>query len=183
MPELLTKPLSWFHRDPGQPRKSFDETADRGARGVRVIRGATPAGGAKPDGTLLWGGCRYRGAELVGIKELSAIITEKPLSDFEIRIIQLTENHHRADLSGFERWRASAELMSLNPHRQMKDLADHLKVDPSMVTRMLSPSKCIVPVQEALKAGRLGFQTATPSASLAESEQAVILARKLRGEP
>ena len=181
MPQLLTKPLSWFHRDPGQPRKSFDETADRALGESMLSVGQIEPAGAKPDGTLLWGGRRLRAAELVGIKELSVIITDKPLSDSEIRIIQITENLHRADLSGYEKWQAGAVLMQMNPNWQMKDLADHLKLDPSMVTRLLSPSKCIVPVQEALKAGRLGISDCYAISKLPESEQAELLARKLDG--
>ena len=181
MPQLLTKPLSWFHPDPGQPRKSFDETADRALGESMLSVGQIEPAGAKQDGTLLWGGRRLRAAELVGIKELSVIITDKPLSDSEIRIIQITENLHRADLSGYEKWQAGAVLMHMNPNWQMKDLADHLKVDPSMVTRLLSPSKCIVPVQEALKAGRLGISDCYAISKLPESEQAEFLAHKLDG--
>ena len=181
MPQLLSKPLSWFKSDPSQPRKSFDEESLRALGESMKSVGQLQPVGAKPDGMLLWGGRRIRAAELVGIKELSVIVTEKPLSDSEIRIIQITENHHRADLSGYERWVACIELMSMNPHWQMKNLAENLKLDPSMVTRLLSPSKCIVPVQEALKSGRLGISDCYAISKLAESEQAAILARKLDG--
>jgi ParB/RepB/Spo0J family partition protein len=181
MPQLLTKPLSWFHRDPGQPRKSFDEPADRALGASMLSVGQLQPLGAKPDGTLLWGERRFRAAQLVGIKELSVIITEKPLSDSEIRTIQITENLHRADLSGYERWRACAELLDMNPNFQMKDLAQHLKIDPSMVTRLLSPSKCIGEVQEALKAGKVGLSDCYSISKLPESEQAAMLARKLSG--
>jgi ParB/RepB/Spo0J family partition protein len=85
--------------------------------------------GAKPDGTLLWGERRFRAAQLAGLKELSVIITDRPLSDSEIRLIQLTENMLRADLSGHEKWMACTELMAMNPGWQMKDLAGHLLGD------------------------------------------------------
>jgi ParB/RepB/Spo0J family partition protein len=181
MPQLLTKPLSWFHPDPGQPRKSFDEAADRALGQSMKEYGQLQPVGAKPDGTLLWGGRRFRAAELVGIKELSVIITDKPLSDSEIRIIQQIENLHRTDLSGYERWLAGSELMHMNPNWQMKDLAEHLKLDPSMVTRLLSPSRCIDEVHEALKAGKIGISDCYAISKLPESEQAALLAHKLHG--
>jgi len=181
MPQLLTKPLSWFHPDPGQPRKSFDEPADRALGESMLSVGQLQPVGAKGDGTLLWGGRRFRAAQLVGIKELSVIITDKPLSDTEIRIIQQIENLHRTDLSGYERWQAGCELMHMNPNWQMKDLAEHLKLDPSMVTPLLSPSRCIGEVQEALKAGKIGISDCYAISKLPESEQAALLAQKLHG--
>ena len=131
---------------------------------------------AKPDGTILCGERRWRAAQLVGMTELSVIIAEKPLSDSEVRIIQLTENMHRADLSGFEKWMACAELLGMNTDWQLKDLAEHLKLDPSMVTRLLSPSKCIAAWQDALKDGKVGISDCYAASRLPESEQAGLLA-------
>jgi ParB/RepB/Spo0J family partition protein len=181
MPQLLVKPLSWFKRDESQPRKSFKEADIRSLGESMKSLGQLQPVGAKPDGTLLWGERRFRAAQLAGINELSVIITEKPLSDSEIRVIQLTENLHRSELSGFERWLACAELLGMNPEWQMKELAEHLKLDPSMVTRLLSPSKCIGEVQEALKAGKLGISDCYAISRLSESDQAGLLALKLSG--
>ena len=43
----------------------------------------------------------------------------------------------------------------MNPDWDQKALADHLKLDASSVTRLLSPSKCIQEVQDALRDGRI----------------------------
>ena len=177
----MLKPISWFKTDPNQPRKSFDEAELRAlGESMKSLVQLQPVV-AKSDGTLLCGERRWRGADLVGMTELSVIIAEKPLSDSEVRIIQLTENMHRADLSGYEKWLACAELIGMNTDWQMKDLADHLKLDPSMVTRLLSPSRCIAAWQDALKAGKVGISDCYAASRLPESEQAGLLALKLNG--
>ena len=139
--------------------------------------------GAKPDGTVLWGHRRLLAARLVGLAALQVIITDRPMSDSEIRLVQLTENMHRADLSGYEKWLACSELMCMNPTWQMKDLADHLNLDPSMVTRLLSPSKCSTAWQEALKENKKVGISDCYAASKLESpeEQSALLALKLSG--
>ena len=135
----------------------------------------------QPDGTLLAGERRWRAAMLVGLTELEAIVTDEPLTDIEIKVMQRTENIHRADLSGFEKWEACCELLELNPGWQAKDLAEHLWLDASMVTRLLSPSKCILAVQEAFAKGLLGISDCYAISKAGEAEQAELLTLKLRG--
>jgi ParB family chromosome partitioning protein len=178
---LTAKPLSFFKTDPNQPRKQFTEADLRSLGASLKSLGQLQPVGAKADGTLLWGERRYRAAQLVGLAELSVIITDRKLSDSEIRLIQLTENMHRADLTGYEKWLGCSELMSMNPQWQLKDLAADLHLDPSMVTRLLSPSKCIPAWQEALKAGKVGISDCYAASKLEEQEQAELLALKLRG--
>jgi len=181
MSELLLKRLSWFKIDEGQPRKSFNETEDYALGESIKAHGQLQPVGAKPDGTLLWGGRRYRAAQLVGIPELWVIVTDKVLTDSEIRVIQLTENLHRANLSGYDRWRACEELMSMNPDWRAKDLAEHLKIDPSTMVRWLSPSRCTDDVKEALKVGSIGISDCYAISKLPVQEQAGLLALKLSG--
>jgi ParB/RepB/Spo0J family partition protein len=179
--KAVNKPLSWFKADPNQPRKFFKESDLLFLGGAMKSIGQLQPVVAKPDGTILCGERRWRAAQLVGMAELSVIIAEKPLSDSEVRVIQLTENLHRADLSGHEKWLACAELLGMNTDWQLKDLAEHLKLDPSMVTRLLSPSKCIAAWQDALKDGKVGISDCYAASRLPESEQAGLLALKLSG--
>lgn len=181
MAQGVNKPLTWFKPDGKQARKTFSEADLRSLGESMKAFGQLQPVGAKPDGTLLWGERRYRAAQLVGIKELQVIITDRQLADMEIRLIQLTENMLRTDLTGHEKWQACAELMCMNPHWQMKDLAEHLHLDPSMVTRLLSPSKCIPAAQEALAAGKIGISDCYAISKLPEWEQAGLLALKLSG--
>jgi ParB family transcriptional regulator, chromosome partitioning protein len=180
MPQLTTKPLTWLRPDPKQPRKSFEE-AELLALGQSLkVRQLQPVL-ALPDGTLIAGERRWRAAGIVGLDKLDVIVTDKPLSETEIRVIQLTENLHRADLSGHEKWLACAELMCGNPAWQLKDLAAHLKIAESTVTKYLSPSKCIPAVQQALQEGRIGITECYTLSLLSADEQAQMLALKLAG--
>jgi ParB family transcriptional regulator, chromosome partitioning protein len=182
MPQLAVWKLDRIKPDPKQPRKHFDQT-DLKALGCSLRdRGQLQPIGVRPDGTLLWGERRYRAAVLVELPTLDVIVTDRAMSDSEIRLVQITENMHRADLTGSEKWLACAELMCMNPAWQMKDLAEALHLDPSMVTRLLSPSRCIPAAQEALAAGKIGISTCyTLSKCATPEEQAKMLAAALNG--
>lgn len=178
---MQMKPLSWFKVDPNQPRKHFDEVRLRELGESLKAHGQLQPVLAKPDGTLLAGERRKRAAPLAGLTELLTIVTDRMLSDSEIRLVQLTENMQREDLSGYEQWLGCSELMFMNPDWQMKDLAAALKKDPSTVTRILSPSKCSREWQQALKEGKVGLSHCYAASKLPEEEQAELLALKLSG--
>lgn len=132
-------------------------------------------------GVLLAGHRRLIAALAAGLETVPVIVTDRLLTDTEIRLIQLAENMQRADLSGYEKWQGCAELIRLNPQWQLKDLAAQLHLDPSMVTRLLSPSKCIEAVQSALRDGRIGISDCYAISKLPIEEQAAVLAQKLSG--
>jgi ParB family transcriptional regulator, chromosome partitioning protein len=181
MPQLLSKPLPWFKPDPGQPRKTFNEPELRALGESMKAHGQLQPVVATSDGLLRCGQRRLMAAGLTGIPELTVIISDKPLSDSEVKIIQLVENMHRADLSGWDKYVGCAEWMSMNPSAQLKDLAEALKLEPSMVTRLMSPSKCIPAWLEALKMGKVGISDCYAASRLPESEQSGLLAMKLSG--
>ncbi len=180
MPQMTTMKLADIKIE-AQVRKTFDQDELR-----RLGENIKQYGLLQPllvrkDGVLLAGERRCRAMLLMGIKEAPVIVTEKVLSDSEVRLIQLTENLHRSDLSGHEKWLACVELMGLNPAWQLKDLAEHLHLDPSMVTRLLSPSKCTPAWQEALAAGKVGISDCYAASKLDADEQAGLFALKLSG--
>lgn len=178
---MTKKPRSWFKRDPSQPRKEFDESALRSLSDSMKALGQLQPVGARADGTLLWGERRLRAAELAGITELLVIITDREMTESEIRLIQLTENVHRADLSQNEKWLALEELKRLNPGWQLKDLAAHLHLDPSTVTRMQSPARCTPAWREALAKGKVGLSDCYQASLVSEGEQDAMLSLKLAG--
>jgi ParB/RepB/Spo0J family partition protein len=181
MANLQTKPAAFFKPDPNQPRKSFDE-ADLDRLGADLLaRGILVPLLAKADGTIIDGERRWRAAQRVGMSNLPVIVTDKLLADKELRGIQLATVFHKADLSPYEKWLAFTDLLCGNPTWQMKDLAEFLHIDPSMVTRWMSPGKCIPAVQEALKEGKIGISDCYAISRLPESEQAPLLALKLSG--
>lgn len=179
MPELLQKPLSWFKTAP-QARRHFDESALRQLGESIKVRQLQPLL-ARRDGLLIAGERRLRAAKLVGISELAVVISDEPLSESELRILQLTENVHRADLRDSEKWQACEELLRLNSDWTNKDLAAHLKLGESTVTKYLSASKCIPDVQQALEAGEIGITTVYEISRANKDQQAELLALKRSG--
>ena len=167
--------------NPNQPRKTYDK-----AKIVRLGKSMLKHGqlqpiGITPDKEVIYGGCRLEAARMFGIEFLEATLFEKQLNLTDTLSIQVVENIHRSDLTGWEKWQAFLELMRLNPDWQLKDLAEHVCLDPSMVTRVMSPSKCIAAWQEALKAKKVGISDCYVASKLPESEQAELLAMKLSG--
>src|SRR5260370_18817104 len=134
MPQLVSKPLSWFKTSP-QVRKCFDE-ADLRHLGESLKAKQLQPVLCQPDGTIIAGERRFRAAKLVGLASLEVKIADEQLSDSQVRVWQLTENMQRSDLTGHEKWLACAELMCMNPGWQIKDLTDHLPLHPSMGTRL-----------------------------------------------
>lgn len=182
MPKLENKPLDWLKPDPNQPRKHFDE-AELRLLGESLRKKQLQPILAQPDGTIIAGERRWRAAKLVGLPTLEVKIADETLSDSQVRIWQLVENMQRADLSGYEQWLGCAELMCMHssPPWQMKDLAEALQKDPSTVTRLLSPSKCIQAWQDALRDGKVGISDCYAASKLPQDKQAGLLALKLSG--
>ncbi len=135
-----------------------------------------------PSGVLLAGHRRLIAALAAGLETVPVIITDRLLSDSEIRVIQLTENMHRADLKAIEQVEGVEELARLNPGMTNKDLAELLNFDPSMMTRLRSASKVIPPVREALAVGKIGLSTVYAiSKCESPADQERMLAQALSG--
>jgi ParB/RepB/Spo0J family partition protein len=178
MPTVATKPLSWFKLHP-QVRKDFDE-ADLMRLGESLkVKQLQPVV-CLPDARLICGERRFRAARLAGLESLEVKILDEQLSESQIKVYQLTENLQRTDLSGPEKWQGCQELKRINGWSN-RELAGHLHLDPSSVTRILSPSDCIPAVQEAFLAGKCGVSDCYAISKLDQSEQAAMLARKLGG--
>lgn len=179
MATLTSKPLAWF-KVAAQVRQHFDEAELRLLGESLKVKQLQPVL-ARSDGTLIAGERRFRAASLVGLKELEVVINEEPLTESQVRVFQLTENIHRADLTDAEKWRAYEELLRLNHGWTNKDLAQHLKLSESAVTKYLSPSRCIKEVQEALETGVIGITTCYEMSRVSEDQQQELLALRQGG--
>ncbi len=103
---------------------------------------------------------RLDGLELLGETEVDVLLTNQELDDKAVLEVGLTTAIHRADLSGFDKFQACVKLLELNPGWQNQDLARCVKLDPSTVTRLLSPSKCVAEVVEALRENKIAISDA-----------------------
>jgi ParB family transcriptional regulator, chromosome partitioning protein len=179
MATLASKPLGWF-KVTAQARQHFDETELQRLGESLKVRQLQPVL-ARQDGTLIAGERRLRAAKLVGLPELSVVISDEPMSETELRIVQLAENIHRADLTDAEKWKACDELLRLNPEWTNKDLAAHLKLAESTVTKYLAASRCVPDVQQALEAGEIGITTVYEISRADAGQQVELLALKRSG--
>lgn len=133
-----------------------------------------------PNFVIIDGWRRWLAARMVALKTLKAIVSNRPLTDSELRSAQLMLSVHRAALTAGEMYQACYELLQLNSWNA-KQLAEHLKLDPSMITRILSPSDCIPAVREALAAGHLGLSHCYEISKETEERQEALLRLRLEG--
>lgn len=179
MATLASKPLGWFKVGP-QARKHFEEADLRQLGESLKVKQLQPVL-AREDGWLIAGERRLRAATLVGLPELMVIITDEPMTELQLRIFQLSENLHREDLRDSEKWQACSELLFLNQRWTNKDLASHLKLSESTVTKYLSPSKCIPEAQKALEQGQIGITAVYEISRAPAEQQGELLRLKLSG--
>ncbi len=135
----------------------------------------------RSDRTVADGHRRLAGLVLLGESDVEVFITDESLTDSQLTEVGLISALHRSDLSGFETWQAIEQLKSANPALPLKDLAALLNLDPSSVTRALSPARCSLAWQQALQAGKVNISDCYTASKVPESEQAVLLALKLAG--
>jgi ParB/RepB/Spo0J family partition protein len=175
------KPTNTLKPDPKQPRKFFDEEELDRLGDDMLARGVLQDLLITPDSTIIDGWRRWLAAQRKNIKELPVKVIDKPLTEKDLRGIQLATFFHKVGLKGYEQWQSCSELMCMNPEWELKNLAEFLHVSQSMMTRLLSPSKCIPGWQAALKDGKVGISDCYQASQLPESEQAGLLALKLSG--
>lgn len=135
----------------------------------------------RSDLTVVDGHRRLDGLEMLGETEVEVFITDEDLNESDMTEIGLTTVIHRADLSGYEKWQALKQLLEINAGWDQKTLAEHLHLDPSSVTRLLSPSKTIPEAVEALKAGKITISDSYALSKLGQDDQPGLLALKLSG--
>jgi ParB/RepB/Spo0J family partition protein len=188
MGTLTTKPLrieDWPleqfkpHKRELERHDDPEKTRQRGES--MLARGQLQPVAATEDGRMIFGHGRYLAAKAAGIKTLEVKVYPASLTDTEFRLIRAAENLQRNELTGYQKWLLCADLMCGNPDWLQKDLAEKLNVSEKMVTVNLSPSRCTVAWQEALKAGKVGNSDCYAASKLPESEQAGLLALKLSG--
>jgi hypothetical protein len=174
-------PLEQFKTDPRELARHDDPEKIRLHGEDMRARGQLQAVGATEDGRMIFGHGRWLAAKAVGIKTLETKVFPATLTDTQFRLIRAAENLQRKELTGFERWILCSELMGGNPTWALKDLAQNMSIDQSMVTRLLSPSRCTEQWQQALKEGKVGISDCYVASKLVPEEQAGLLALKLSG--
>jgi ParB family transcriptional regulator, chromosome partitioning protein len=178
---ITRKPLEWFDTD-SQARQDLGPESELRNLGESVgQRQLSPVGAWEKGerGLLIYGHRRLAGAKLVRLPDIEVKIFKGALTEVDLRIIRLTENFFRTDLTQWERFQEADGIRTLLPKLMMKDLAMVLKIDPPHLCRILSPGKCIPAFQEALKAERVGISDCYAASKVSEREQHELLRMKL----
>jgi ParB/RepB/Spo0J family partition protein len=182
MPQVMMKPLAWWKPDPKQVRKDADAEQDRQLTESIKVHGILQPPGALPDGTGVYGHRRVRCGLAAGLKETLFSILDRPTSESEVRILQLSENIQRQDITDAEVYLAVKELLALNPTWQRLDVAEKINKSASMATRILSVDNLIPAAREAFLAGAFRFSKAYAiSKAATDQEQHEMLAAVLSG--
>ena len=176
----MLRPLATTYPDPKQPRKEFTHESLLGL-GESLKQRQIHALVIKPDGTIIDGERRWRAAKLVGITELEVTVIADELTETQVRGIQLASAIHCEDLSAHDKWLACTELLCGNSGWQLQDLAKHLSMSPANITKLMSPSKCIAEIQEALRQQIVTLTDCYHSSRLTPQQQTGFLALKLSG--
>jgi ParB/RepB/Spo0J family partition protein len=104
---------------------------------------------------LVAGFRRLAAIELLGWTECEVRVVPGPLTETKKRIIRLTENLQRADLTAPEKSLSMVGLLELNPGWTNKELAAYLHFDPSSVTRYLAYRDGTAELQKAYLSGQM----------------------------
>lgn len=179
--EIAVKAVAWFLVT-DQIRRAATTAED--AQLLESVRqhGILQPLGARHDGTLVWGHRRLRAAIAAGLTEAPTVVLHKEMTEGQYLTLQMLENVQRADLRPFDLWQGCVRLMEANPGWGQKDVARALSLDPSMVTRILSPSRAEPGVVEALRAGKIGLSAVyTITKSDSPAEQGRLLGLHLAG--
>jgi ParB family transcriptional regulator, chromosome partitioning protein len=176
------RPVEWLKPDEHELARHDDPEKIRLAGQDMLVNGQLQPVAATEDGRMIYGHGRLLAAKSAGIKTLEVKIYPASLTATQFKLIRGAENLQRKELTGYRKWLLCAELMRDNPAWQMKELAEALHLDPSMVTRLLSPGKCIAAAQKALEQGSIGISDCYALSKLPnEQEQAAMLELKLAG--
>jgi ParB family chromosome partitioning protein len=187
MPPLTPKPtsehrpLEWFQTDAQELARHDDPEKIRQQGADMLANGQLQAVGATEDGRMIFGHGRWLAAKSAGIKTLEVKLFPSALTGTQFKLIRAAENLQRKDLTGYQKWLLCADLLRGNAAWQLKDLAEHLHLDPSMVTRLLSPGNCIEAVQNALRKGAIGISDCYEFSQESPERQAELLRMKLAG--
>ena len=107
------------------------------------------------DHEVIDGNRRIRGTGLLGVSEVGVFLIEGDLSDSEMDDIAMISSYHRAPLGGYEQACIVRRKKEAAPGTSNKAVAEAFRIDPGMITRLLSLFDCIPEAQQAAQEGML----------------------------
>jgi ParB family chromosome partitioning protein len=167
---LLLLPVEAIERNPGQPRKRFEEEKlEELAASIRT-HGVVEPILVRKDGAryrILAGERRWRAAQRAGLKEVPAVLREA--SDREAFELALVENLQRADLNAIEEAEAFEVLIEDHGLTQEK-VAERVGKERSTVTNALRLLRLPEDVRDLVRGGELDMGHARALLGLEDPE-------------
>ncbi len=183
--DLQTIPLNLIDPDPEQPRRHFDELEDQQlALSIRERRLLQPLIIYRHEGRyrIVDGHRRFKALGLIQALEAPAIVLPERPDDNTLLETQLTANCLRCEMTPLDKARAYQRLMQSRGWNH-SELASHLHIAKSSVTRCLSCLKLPTAAQSALQRGELSESTAYAIARAPDPQtQQTLLAAAQKGE-
>ena len=145
--------------DPDQPRKSFPEESI-----AQLAESLKKAGQLQPirvrwsrehsKWVIIAGERRYRAALKAGLKTVSCLFIDRPLTESEVRQESLIENLLREDLRPIEAAEGYKQLLEINGWT-VQQVADALNVSKGAVSKALSLLKLPADIQAQVDEGKI----------------------------
>ncbi len=188
MQNLCQLSVAKIIRDPDQPRKLFDEGPllalgqNMLAIGQQVPLIVFPAGELSPDGLFMLadGERRWRGMQLVGISDASALVLpERPLVA-RLRILQMSLEAHKAAMTPLERSNLLAAIRQ-ETGWGIGELADNLQLSQSLATKLLAVQRLDKAIQNLVHSGALDLERAYICSQETDQARQVELAKESAG--
>jgi ParB/RepB/Spo0J family partition protein len=181
MDQLVRKSKHWLKVS--RPNRTHNDEAALLRLGASMkANGQQQAINCLANGTIISGERRWRAAMLTdGLDEVWVRIIDDPLDAKQIRVLRITENLHRLDITPWEKYLECQGFREDDPAMTARDMADALCLDPSTITRYLSPNDCIEAVREQLRLGAIGIKACYEISKAAPEDQPALLARALGG--
>jgi ParB family transcriptional regulator, chromosome partitioning protein len=130
---------------------------------------------------LLAGFRRLAALERLGWTECEVRVVPGPVTETKKRVIRFTENIARADLEAAEKSLAMVGLLDLNPGWTHKELAAHVHLEQSSVTRYLAYRNGTPEVQKAYLSGEIDLTRMYAIVKLPPDKQNEALVLSLSG--
>ncbi len=179
---MLTLPVEAIERNPGQPRKRFEDAKlEELAASIREHGIVEPILVRKdgPRYRILAGERRWRAAQRAGLKEVPAVIREA--TDREAFELALVENLQRTDLNAIEEAEAYEVLLSDHGLTQ-EAIAGRVGKERSTVANALRLLKLPEEVRDAVRGGQLDMGHARALLGLTDPESIRKVAQRVLQE-
>jgi len=171
--------ITLIDRNPGQPRKTFNEASLREMASsiaqYGVLQPLLLTKGLNGRYTIIAGERRYRASLMAGISRVPAIIRE--FTPQQIAEISLIENLHREDLNAIETAEGMRELMD-NHGLTQEEVANRLGKSRPYVTNTLRLLQLPKEVMELVKDGKLSPGHARTLISINDKDYLITLANQ-----